>query len=106
MILAPSGALSKKPPLQTKLSGGSMSHKEMGEGYADILVEPDTGNIGIIIEVKYAHNGDLNEACKEALLQIKDTRYEADLMDEGVEKILKYGIACYKKHCKVKLSIS
>ena len=92
--------------LGVKSRWGISSNKEMGEGYADIIVEPDTGNMGIIIEVKYAHNGDLDEACKEALLQIKDTRYEADLMDEGVEKILKYGIACYKKHCKVKLSIS
>ena len=92
--------------LGVKSRWGISSNKEMGEGYADILVEPDTGNMGIIIEVKYAHNGDLNEACKEALLQIKDTRYEADLMDEGVEKILKYGIACYKKHCQLKLSLS
>lgn len=92
--------------LGVKSRWGISSNKEMGEGYADILVEPDTGNMGIIIEVKYAHNGDLDAVCKEALKQIKDTRYEADLMDEGVEKILKYGIACYKKNCKVILSIS
>ena len=92
--------------LGVKSRWGISSNKEMGEGYADILVEPDTGNIGIIIEVKYAHSGDLEAACKEALKQIKDTRYEANLLDEGVDKILKYGIACYKKHCKVMLSMS
>ena len=49
----------------------------------------------IIIEVKYAHDGDLDAACKEALRQIEYTRYEDELEDDGVENILKYGIACY-----------
>ena len=80
---------------------GISSNREMGEGYADILAEPDTGDMGIIIEVKYAHDGDLDAACKEALKQIAYTRYEDDLEDDGVEHILKYGIACYKKRCKV-----
>ena len=80
---------------------GISSNQEMGEGYADILAEPDTGDMGIIIEVKYAHDGDLDAACKEALKQIAYTRYEDDLEDDGVEHILKYGIACYKKRCRV-----
>ena len=83
---------------------GISSNREMGDGYADILVEPDTGDMGIIIEVKYAHDGDLDAACKEALKQIAYTRYEDDLEDDGVEHILKYGIACYKKRCKVMLA--
>ena len=83
---------------------GISSNREMGEGYADILAEPDTGDMGIIIEVKYAHDGDLDAACKEALKQIEYTRYEDDLEDDGVEHILKYGIACYKKRCKVMLA--
>ena len=83
---------------------GISSNREMGEGYADILAQPDTGDLGIIIEVKYAHDGDLDGACKEALKQIEYTRYEDDLADDGVENILKYGIACYKKRCKVVLA--
>ena len=83
---------------------GISSNREMGEGYADIIAEPDTGDLGIIIEVKYAHDGDLDGACKEALKQIEYTRYEDDLADDGVENILKYGIACYKKRCKVVLA--
>lgn len=83
---------------------GVASNREMGEGYADILTEPDTGDMGIIIEVKYAHDGDLDGACREALKQIEYTRYEDDLSDDGVENILKYGIACYKKKCKVMLA--
>jgi len=83
---------------------GISSNREMGDGYADILVEPATGDMGIIIEVKYAHDGDLDAACKEALKQIAYTRYEDDLEDDGAENILKYGIACYKKRCKVMLA--
>ena len=90
--------------LGVKDQWGISSNREMGEGYADILAEPDTGDMGIIIEVKYAHDGDLDAACKEALKQIAYTRYEDDLEDDGVEHILKYGIACYKKRCKVMLA--
>lgn len=79
---------------------GVTSNREMGEGYADILTEPDTGDMGIIIEVKYAHDGNLGAACQEALKQIEYTKYEDDLLDDGVENIIKYGIACYKKRCK------
>ena len=90
--------------LGVKTRWGISSNREMGEGYADILAEPDTGDMGIIIEVKYAHHGDLDEACKAALRQIEYTKYEDDLEDDGVENILKYGIACYKKRCKVMLA--
>ena len=90
--------------LSVKNRWGISSNREMGEGYADILAEPDTGDMGIIIEVKYAHDGDLDGACKEALKQIEYTRYEDDLEDDGVENILKYGIACYKKRCRVMLA--
>ena len=90
--------------LGVKHRWGVSSNREMGEGYADILAEPDTGDMGIIIEVKYAHDGDLDGACKEALKQIEYTKYEDDLEDDGVEKILKYGIACYKKRCRVMLA--
>ncbi len=90
--------------LGVKTRWGISSNREMGEGYADILAEPDTGDMGIIIEVKYAHDGDLEGACKEALKQIEYTKYEDDLEDDGVENILKYGIACYKKRCRVMLA--
>ena len=83
---------------------GVSSDREMGEGYADILVEPDSEVMGIIIEIKYAHDGNLDAACGEALKQIAYTKYEDDLLDDGVEHILKYGIACYKKRCRVMLA--
>lgn len=92
--------------LGVKTRWGISSNREMGEGYADILAEPDTGDMGIIIEVKYAHDGNLDAACREALKQIEYTKYEDDLEDDGVENILKYGIACYKKRCRVMLAES
>ena len=70
-------------------------------GLADRSV---TGDMGIIIEVKYAQDGNLDLACEKALRQIAFTRYEEDLADEGVEHILKYAIAVYKKQCKVALA--
>lgn len=84
---------------------GISSNREMGEGYGDILVEPGSGNMGIIIEIKYAHDGNLDAACKKVLRQIAHTRYEDDLYDDGIENVLKYGIACYKKRCKALLLV-
>ncbi len=80
---------------------GVSSNKESGDGYSDIFVEIDDEEMGIVIEVKYSENGNLEAVCKEALSQIEKNRYEELLRDEGIEHILKYGIACSKKRCKV-----
>lgn len=79
------------------------SNRESGDGYSDILVEIEDEELGIIIEVKYAQNGDLEAGCADALAQIEQKSYEEVLYQDGMEKILKYGIACYKKRCKVVL---
>lgn len=79
------------------------SNRETGDGYSDIMIETED-ETGIIIEVKYAHDGNLEAGCKEALQQIENTGYEEELIEEGMEEILKYGIACYKKRCKVTMS--
>ena len=68
------------------------------------MVETDDGETGIILELKYAEDGKLDESCREALRQINLRRYEEELLDEGVEHILKYGIAFYKKRCRVMLA--
>ena len=77
------------------------SNKESGDGYSDILIETEDQETGIIIEIKYAETGNLEAVSEEALKQIEDRRYEEQLLEEGVEHILKYGIAFYKKKCKV-----
>lgn len=61
-------------------------------------------NSRILIEVKYANDGNLDQACERALKQVEDRKYDQELLENGVDKILKYKIACYKKQCKVKLA--
>ena len=61
------------------------SNAESGTGYSDILVEVPTNRTGIVIELKYAENGDLDAACEEALKQIKEKDYVAKLKQEGME---------------------
>ncbi len=78
-----------------------MSNAESGEGYGDILVEVEGEGIGIVIELKYAENADFEAGCRRAMQQIKDRNYEEALVDDGMETIYRYGIACYKKRCKV-----
>ena len=89
--------------LGVKDKWGISSNQETGDGYSDIVVETDNIETGIILEVKYAHDGNLEKSCKNALRQIADTHYEEELKNEGIDRILKYGIACYKKRCKVML---
>ncbi|MBU5482118.1 AAA family ATPase [Blautia sp. MSJ-19] len=77
------------------------SNAESGIGYSDILIEIRENRIGIVVEMKYAANGKLEAACQEALSQIENRKYEARLKEDGMKNIIKYGIACYKKECKV-----
>ncbi len=82
------------------------SNRESGTGFSDILIEIDDSDIGIVIEVKYSDDEDqLEKDCKEALKQIKDRDYIQKLRDAGFHKILKYGIACQIKTCKVLVEI-
>ena len=82
------------------------SNRESGSGFSDILIEIDDSDIGIVIEVKYSDDEDqLEKDCKEALKQIKDRDYTQKLRDAGFHKILKYGIACQIKTCKVLVEI-
>lgn len=81
------------------------SNRESGDGYSDIIIETEDGKTGIIIEVKYSRDGDLEDGCRRALEQIKKNRYEEELQEEEIEHILKYGIACCRKKCRVKLRL-
>ena len=77
------------------------SNAESGIGYSDILIEVPTNRTGIVIEVKYADDGDLNAACEEALEQIEKKDYVAKLKQDGMKNFIRYGVACFKKMCKV-----
>ena len=77
------------------------SNAESGIGYSDILVEVPVDRTGIVIELKYAEDGDLDAACEKALQQIEEKDYVAKLKQDGMKNFTRYGIACFKKVCKV-----
>ena len=86
--------------LQNQDSWLVKSNAETGEGYSDISIQtPD--RVGIVIEVKYADDGNLEKACAEALGQIEEKKYAEGLKRWRTKKILKYGIAFYEKECMV-----
>ena len=76
------------------------SNAETGEGYSDISIQtPD--RVGMVIELKYADDGNLEAACREALRQIEEKKYAEGLKRRGAKKIIKYGIAFCEKECMV-----
>ena len=77
------------------------SNAESGTGYSDILVEVPTNRTGMVIELKYAENGDMDAACEDALRQIEEKNYVAKLKQDGMRNFIRYGIACFKKDCRV-----
>lgn len=78
------------------------SNAETGEGYSDISV-CTRERTGIIIELKYAHDGNLEAACAEALKQIRERKYAEGLKHQGMKDIITYGIAFCEKECMVKV---
>lgn len=78
------------------------SNVEAGDGFADIVVETEDPDAGIIFELKCSKDAaGLKNACQRAMEQIKDRRYTEYLKNDGRDDILIYGIAFYKKRCKV-----
>ena len=77
------------------------SNAESGIGYSDILVEIPDNRTGVVIELKYAEDGDMDTACARALEQIEKKNYVDKLKQDGMRNFIRYGIACYKKDCKV-----
>ena len=79
-----------------------LSNAESGNGFSDILIEPEDLDAGIVIEVKYALTfAGLDEACQRAMEQIRAQRYDERLRNDGRENILAYGIAFNRKRCRV-----
>ena len=86
--------------LQNQDSWLVKSNAETGEGYSDISIQTPE-RTGIVIELKYADDGNLEKACGEALKQIEEKKYAEGLKRRGAKKIIKYGIAFYEKECMV-----
>ena len=86
--------------LQSQGSWIVRSNAEAGVGYSDISIATPE-RVGIVIELKYAEDGNLEAACARALQQIEERKYAAGLQRRGVKKIIKYGIAFWEKDCMV-----
>lgn len=77
-----------------------LSNRESGQGYADIVIEIFAEKTGIVIEVKYAENGDLDAGCREAMAQIEREKYANQPNLDGMNRVIKCGIACHVKNCR------
>ena len=89
--------------LQNQDSWLVKSNAETGEGYSDISIQTPE-RTGIVIELKYAEDGNLEAACSEALKQIEEKKYAEGLKRRGMKKIMKYGIAFWEKECVVAMA--
>ena len=79
-----------------------LSNVESGEGFSDILIEPEDPDAGMVIEVKYSPTlAGMESACQAAMAQIKEKHYDERLRNEGRENITAFGIAFWKKRCRV-----
>lgn len=79
-----------------------LSNVESGEGFCDIMIEPEDPDAGMVIEVKYSPTlAGLGAACSAAMAQIKEKHYDERLRNEGREDITAFGIAFWKKRCRV-----
>lgn len=88
--------------LETSEDWTVQSNVESGIGYLDIEILSWSRKTGCVIEVKYAEDGEYDAALAEAMKQIEDSGYTDDLRREDMETIYKYGIAFYKKSCRVR----
>ncbi|MCD8218245.1 MAG: ATP-binding protein [Clostridiales bacterium] len=78
------------------------SNREAGNGRADIILIDRIHACGHIIEVKCADNYDnLSAEAQKGLRQIDDTLYDEFFSDSDISTIYHYGIAFYRKKCRV-----
>ncbi|MDY3746025.1 MAG: AAA family ATPase [Lachnospiraceae bacterium] len=88
--------------LRSEVNWLILSNAESGDGFSDILIEPEDPDAGIVIEVKYASSvAGLEKACAKALRQIREKQYDERLRNDGRTDVLIYGIAFCRKRCKV-----
>jgi hypothetical protein len=82
------------------------SNRESGDGRYDICMIPRENKYpGIIIELKWKSGltaDVLENLAEEALIQIDEKRYDAEMREDGIENILKLGIAFSGKAVSIK----
>ena len=80
------------------------SNRESGDGRPDLLLMERNGRTAVILEFKIVPEGrTLNGMAEEAVRQIEKDNYEEELLHDGYDTIIKYGIAFKQKKCMVKI---
>ena len=81
-----------------------LSERESGYGRADLILEPKKKeNPGYIFEFKVANSEEeLESYAEEGFEQIKEKKYDTELINRGVTEITYIGLAFYKKKLKMK----
>ena len=81
-----------------------LSERESGHGRADLILEPKKKeNPGYIFEFKVANSEEeLESYAEEGFEQIKEKKYDTELINRGVTEITYIGLAFYKKKLKMK----
>ncbi len=82
------------------------SNRESGTGRPDLVLrEKEFGGRAMILELKVAERlEDMEKCCCDALRQVEEQNYEAELVLDGYEDIIKYGLCFFKKRCKIRKS--
>lgn len=80
------------------------SNRESGKGRSDLFVKPvSRRKEAFVVEFKVAKKPrDLEKMADEAIRQIEERQYIAELADDGYETVGKYGISFCGKDCLVK----
>ncbi|MDR2504679.1 MAG: ATP-binding protein, partial [Oscillospiraceae bacterium] len=78
------------------------SNPESGDGFVDVFVKRNNLRNGFVIEIKQTDNQlELEKKSEDAMKQLEDKEYATALFRDGVSDVWTYGIAFYKKRCKV-----
>lgn len=79
------------------------SNYENGLGRSDIVIKDRRNRRAVVIEAKVASSENkLEIECQNAINQIEENQYARKIERSGFRKVVRYGIAFYKKECLVK----
>ncbi len=83
------------------------SNRAAGTGIPDLTIHDYASRRGAVVEVKRARSvDDLDRCVQAALEQIADRKYDERLKVDGCEPILHWGMAFFKKSCRVAVRLA